>query len=898
MAIKTNTRDVVNLWENIKNISGIGWIVPDTLLWLAETLENRIVLDATTAQFFENIEKGLDIDQQISGLQTKITDDTKKIKRPTSLPSLLRVWPRNFDISTWDVFSLVNTITSLETAEQDKVALNNAIEDNSDVIRNNKGKDKTQVDARNEAANNKQIINYDIRETDRIIPLLRELKELQNFKKNYWSILDSRQKEFKDIKKLVYNFDSSKTFKSVSDPSNPDLNSFKYKDTLWVPIPLKTVFFGSRAPINPEYAICDTETGKKIEYDGGYKLTINWKDVKVKWIKIDGNELKIDGLEIEPIEDVKFPITIKFNIRWSQQSTKSWAYLDFFKPLTINMEAPKMSQSDRIRNYDTYNSTNIIDDRIQAEYDNKRKDRENEFIRELLRTNGNEAEVNKIYENETLRKELIDRIHANPGVTFPVLDIAPLKNEFRNKITDDSDSSKVPLQYLVSDNAFIDYLRNNIAKNVEDFLKKKVKKDVDGNMTLRNNILTTFTGFQTNMENILRDDASVRTTAESTIGLARTNGRRRRDNYMRFMVGKSESLKDQNLKLNDKDHKYSIDLSCETMNKLVANIEVDGQKIALAGRNLKELMRSIINSGRIESNKVAVHVAFGAMKTMIKMMKANNMNIDVRNGAGNLIETKLNDDILTINEVDNTGKRVSKVFDEEHFKNLKDFNTLDIALGQLAWDFHRNMHYYNQDYRRATQYTRVNRLMKYDPRGTRGLRRIRKMWNWKKKNTLDFEFPQTAVTVWDKTANISFEKGKFTVNMWDKEYVTKNIGRMMKKNREFDGMQMEIMAAINSRYVEMLRANPRIAKTNFGVYQPRLGRLYILDSNGWLNYINWGRRLVSGRTQWQWYGKIMTRNMPNSMTPVTSESEIAQFWQNPLLGGRVVKSMMRRLGWI
>jgi len=49
------------------------------------------VLDATTAQFFENIEKGLDIDQQISGLQTKITDDTKKIKRPTSLPSLLRV---------------------------------------------------------------------------------------------------------------------------------------------------------------------------------------------------------------------------------------------------------------------------------------------------------------------------------------------------------------------------------------------------------------------------------------------------------------------------------------------------------------------------------------------------------------------------------------------------------------------------------------------------------------------------------------------------------------------------------------------------------------------------------------------------------------------------------------
>jgi hypothetical protein len=40
----------------------------------------------------------------------------------------------------------------------------------------------------------------------------------------------------------------------------------------------------------------------------------------------------------------------------------------------------------------------------------------------------------------------------------------------------------------------------------------------------------------------------------------------------------------------------------------------------------------------------------------------------------------------------------------------------------------------------------------------------------------------------------------------------------------------------------------------------------------------------------------MDKNMPNSMIPVTSESEVAQFWQNPLLGGRVVKSMMRRLG--
>lgn len=140
MAIKTNTREVASLWENIKNISGIGWIIPDTLLWLAETLENRIVIDATTVQFFENIEKGLNIDQQIGDLETKIIDNAKKIKRPSKLPKLIGVLPKRFDIVTWDISSLANTVTSLERAEQDKIALSNLIEDNNDSIRNNKRK--------------------------------------------------------------------------------------------------------------------------------------------------------------------------------------------------------------------------------------------------------------------------------------------------------------------------------------------------------------------------------------------------------------------------------------------------------------------------------------------------------------------------------------------------------------------------------------------------------------------------------------------------------------------------------------------------------------------------------------------------------------------------------------
>jgi hypothetical protein len=66
------------------------------------------------------------------------------------------------------------------------------------------------------------------------------------------------------------------------------------------------------------------------------------------------------------------------------------------------------------------------------------------------------------------------------------------------------------------------------------------------------------------------------------------------------------------------------------------------------------LLKSIVSSGKISSNKLAVHIAFGVVKTMIKMIKANNINMDVRNGNGNLVETRMIDDKLSINEVDDT----------------------------------------------------------------------------------------------------------------------------------------------------------------------------------------------------------------------------------------------------
>jgi len=351
--------------------------------------------------------------------------------------------------------------------------------------------------------------------------------------------------------------------------------------------------------------------------------------------------------------------------------------MDHYKSFDLIIESPNMDVTDRIRNYDRYNVNNVVDNRIESEYKAKHEKREDEIIWDLLRSNGNEEEVNKIHDNEVLKKEFIKNIRENQNVTFPMLDITALQTEFKSVIT----TKKIPLKYLTGDNTFTDYLRNNIAKNVEEFLQKKIKKDIDADINSRDEILTTFTKFQTTMADTLSDDQSVRTDIEQTINQTRSYKRKRRDNYMRFLVGKSESLKDQSLELNDKNHKYSINLSCVTMNKLVAEIEVDGKKIpAFAGRNLNELLKAIVKSGRIESHKLAAHIAFATLKSMVKMIKANNMNIDVRNANGNLVETRLNDDKLTINEIDKNSHTVSKIFDEDHFKSLKDFNTLDIAL--------------------------------------------------------------------------------------------------------------------------------------------------------------------------------------------------------------------------
>jgi hypothetical protein len=58
----------------------------------------------------------------------------------------------------------------------------------------------------------------------------------------------------------------------------------------------------------------------------------------------------------------------------------------------------------------------------------------------------------------------------------------------------------VPVQHLVSEAAFSDYLTNNLDANIQDYLRRNIRTTLD-NVANRNTILREFLDFQTELKN-------------------------------------------------------------------------------------------------------------------------------------------------------------------------------------------------------------------------------------------------------------------------------------------------------------------------------------------------------------------------------------------------------------
>ncbi len=112
---------------------------------------------------------------------------------------------------------------------------------------------------------------------------------------------------------------------------------------------------------------------------------------------------------------MKFPLNIQLSIRGRIQDATG-TNLDHYKTFNLTINKPILDIANREQAYDDLNANNTINTRLAAEYsDPTRTNLENEVIREILRTNGNQTEIDKIYNDPQQRDILIQRIRAIPN---------------------------------------------------------------------------------------------------------------------------------------------------------------------------------------------------------------------------------------------------------------------------------------------------------------------------------------------------------------------------------------------------------------------------------------------------------------------------------------------------
>ena len=129
-----------------------------------------------------------------------------------------------------------------------------------------------------------------------------------------------------------------------------------------------------------------------------------------------------------------------------------------------------------------------------------------------------------------------------------------LQAGFTNEMTRINRS--IPVQYLVSPNAFTDYLRNNLEENVKGFVRGEIRTAIN-NTAQRNNILRTVLDFQSDSINDKLDNND-HMRLDQNIPDSRPQGhpntlwqrliRRRsnRNNWTKFLDGReSQSFEDK-----------------------------------------------------------------------------------------------------------------------------------------------------------------------------------------------------------------------------------------------------------------------------------------------------------------------------------------------------------------
>lgn len=774
---------------------------------------------------------------------------------------------------------------------------------------------------------------------------IQQLQKLQErLNSNHPSEMRLRQNELRAISDISYNNLWLWAYRwgpmrPAYQPNLPNTTA-----TIWATAPTVVPLNFVRAPLvwarSFDYTLCDSD---------GTPLKINWwkfeyklwaKTVTLQWINFVNNDLTnqvmtINDLQVSPIEWLTFPLALDLNVRVRIHDNATWLDIDHHKPIHLEITRPTLVRANREAAYDSL--VPPMDERIAAEYSDKyREGLETDAIWSILREWWNEAEVNEIYNNETRRNMFIDRVRTALAWSIPLLTLADLQTWFRGDMT--REDRDVPVQYLLWETQFQNYIRQSIPNNLKDYASKTIRNNANNQ---RDAILQEFLNFQTDIANSRVDNNdNLRALAQVPNDMQwpewhpnnfiqRLTWRESaQNNYTKFFQWRHAELKDLSLETEDGTIKYWVKVEVTWVNKIVATIDIDWKEEPeiIEAPSHDRLIRWILTrantkDGEPLNKKLRCNMALAVLKAMV-LMSPQRLNRQIP--ATNFVDNRWN--IVSCDRVEAfikwwnlkirwwhiDGSRTRQnvtIFDEAQFKELHDVDMLEDWIHELSTQVNMIMNATAQEYHEATSAMLRNDgnryIMRYNTAQRLRWWPIKRLW-WRMvhgKTSNDFNFDTAVNEAW-KAVNIKLDKWLFTVS-WDfdgqhYEHKGRNLWSILRKRinrkRVFDGVELAMVAAVNELFIQKLRENHRVQTENFIVADVNNGktwRTYVFDDAWNLSYLE--MEDINLNPLWPGQsGRVDPDQVPAERIRC-NEQERREFMQNPLLAWRLQREMRRRL---
>ena len=682
---------------------------------------------------------------------------------------------------------------------------------------------------------------------------------------------------------------------------------------------------------NLTYSLCDGAWNPLTSNGLNLEIQQWWQTISLWWITFDNTAqtMTINNLQVTPIEWLTFPLILDLNVRVRIHDNDTGLDIDHHKPIHLEITRPTLDHTARENAYDRLNPP--MNERVAAEYSDKyRENLENEAIWSILREWKDEKEVDEIYNNETRRNIFINRIRRRLWTHIPLLELWALQTGFRTDMT--REDRDVPVEYLLGENQFQNYIRQSIPDNLKVYASKAIHDNAN---IQRDDIFQEFLNFQSDIVNNLVDKADTLNVLASipterpewhpkTFLQRLTWHESVQNNYTKFFQWRHAELNDLSLETEDWIIKYWVKIEVTWINKLTATINIDWQDEPeiIDAPNHDELITWILNmantkDGEPVNKKLLCNIALSVLKAMV-LMAPQKLSRQIPNTNFNWvscdrIEASVKWWNLRIRwwwvDWSRTRHNVT-IFDEAQFKELHDENMLENWIRELSTQINRIMNATAQEYHEATSAMLKNDwnryLMRYNTAERFRWWPIKRLW-WRMihgKTSNDFDFDNITVNEAWKTVNIKLEKWLFTVSgnhEWESfEYKSRNLWSILRKQKGrdyvFNGVELAMIAAINEAFIQKLRKNHWVETENFvisDVNDGKTGRTYIFDSSWNLSYLEIEdanlNPLGAGQT---W--RIDPNQIPTARRRCNDE-ERRDFMQNPLLAWRLQRAMRRRL---